>query len=165
MTHNQCQPDCASELLPCPFCGSQPVVEQTGFSGRARYIYCNRDDCLRPKAVGENEEAAIRSWNTRVDARLGVQNGDAKEALRLLGAEDERQTKLHEILETIREQIRLEVPVEHRPKGLFQNIQNAVYAMRGRTALLNDAAIVGALAGSVRALALPSTNSPSEVDK
>lgn len=72
----------------------------------------------------------------------------AKEALRLLGAEDDRQTKLHEILETIREQIRLGVPPEHRPDGLFQNIQNAVYAMRGRTALLNDAAIVAPLAAA-----------------
>ena len=55
----------STQLLPCPFCGTQPIVEQTGFSGRARYIYCNLDDCLRPKAVGENEEAAVRSWNTR----------------------------------------------------------------------------------------------------
>jgi hypothetical protein len=68
-----------------------------------------------------------------------------KEALRLLAAEDERQAKLHDILETIREQIRLGVPPEHRPDGLFKNIQDAVYAMRGRTPLMNDAAIIAAL--------------------
>jgi hypothetical protein len=68
-----------------------------------------------------------------------------KEALRLLAAEDERQAQLHDILETIREQIRLEVPPEHRPDGLFKNIQDAVYAMRGRTPLMNDAAIIAAI--------------------
>jgi len=68
-----------------------------------------------------------------------------REALRLLAAEDDRQSKLHELLETIREQIRLEVEPEHRPDGLFGNIQNAVYAMRGRTPLMNDAAITSAL--------------------
>lgn len=68
------------------------------------------------------------------------------EALRLLAAEDARQEKLHELLETIREQIRLGVEPEHRPDGLFQNIQDAVYAMRGRTLLMNDIAITAALA-------------------
>lgn len=63
--------------------------------------------------------------------------------LDLLAAEDARQSKVHELLETIREQIRLEVAPEHRPEGLFNNIQNAVYAMRGRTLLMNDAAITG----------------------
>lgn len=63
------------------------------------------------------------------------------EALKLLAAEDARQAKLHELLETIREQIRLEVAPEHRPDGLFKNIQDAVYAMRGRTPLMNDAAL------------------------
>jgi hypothetical protein len=69
----------------------------------------------------------------------------AREALKLLAAEDERQSKLHELLETIREQIRLEIAPEHRPEGLFKNIQDAVYVMRGRTALMNDAVIVAAL--------------------
>lgn len=59
----------------------------------------------------------------------------------LLKAEDARQEKLHELLETIREQIRLGVAPEHRPEGLFKNIQDAVYAMRGRTPLMSDLAI------------------------
>lgn len=62
-----------------------------------------------------------------------------------LQAEDERQAKLHELLETIREQIRLGVAPEHRPEGLFQNIQDAVYAMRGRTPLMNDVVITSRL--------------------
>lgn len=68
------------------------------------------------------------------------------EMTKALEAEDARQAKLHELLETIREQIRLEVLPEHRPEGLFQNIQNAVYAMRGRTPLMNDAVITSRLA-------------------
>ncbi|MGX9392525.1 hypothetical protein ACWX0K_20540 [Nitrobacteraceae bacterium UC4446_H13] len=72
---------------------------------------------------------------------------DFKEALRLLKAEDDRQSKLHDLLETIREQIRTGVEPEHRPEGLFRNIQDAVYAMRGRTPLMNDAAITCALVG------------------
>lgn len=66
---------------------------------------------------------------------------DIDNVLTLLAANDERQTKLHELLETIREQIRLDVAPEHRPKELFKNIQDAVYAMRGRMPLMNDAAI------------------------
>ncbi|HEV2155434.1 hypothetical protein [Bradyrhizobium sp.] len=66
---------------------------------------------------------------------------DMAAALRLLMAEDERQSKLHELLETIREQIRTGIEPEHRPEGLFKNIQDAVYAMRGRTRLMDDAAI------------------------
>lgn len=54
------------ELLPCPFCGTQPVTERTGFSGRAMYIYCNNDNgCPRPKAIGETVEKAVENWNTR----------------------------------------------------------------------------------------------------
>ena len=81
-------------------------------------------------------------------AAVPAQDESARaEALRLLAAEDARQTKLHDLLETIREQIRLEIQPENRPDGLFKNIQDAVYAMRGRTRLLDDAAIVAPLSG------------------
>jgi chromosome segregation ATPase len=78
---------------------------------------------------------------TRLRAGAG---GMRDTALTLLAAEDARQEKLHDLLETIREQIRNEVAPEHRPAGLFDNIQNAVYAMRGRTRLMDDAAITDA---------------------
>jgi hypothetical protein len=68
-------------------------------------------------------------------------SAERAQALRLLMAEDERQSKLHDLLETIREQIRTGVEPEHRPGGLFKNIQDAVYAMRGRTRLMDDGAI------------------------
>jgi hypothetical protein len=55
-----------TEILPCPFCGSKPVTERTGFSLRAMYIYCINDNgCPRPKAIGETEEKAIENWNLR----------------------------------------------------------------------------------------------------
>jgi hypothetical protein len=54
------------ELLTCPFCGSRPVTERTGFSGRALYIYCNNDNgCPRPKAIGETAAKAAENWNLR----------------------------------------------------------------------------------------------------
>lgn len=101
-----------------------------------------------PNPVDCSHGVAMDVFCEKCEPRSQPVTAAAKEALRLLGAEDDRQTKLHEILETIREQIRLGVPPEHRPDGLFQNIQNAVYAMRGRTALLNDAAIVAPLAAA-----------------
>jgi len=73
-------------------------------------------------------------------------------AMGLMAIEDGRQAKLHDLLETIREQIRLEVAPEHRPVALFTNIQNAVYAMRGRTPLLDDAAIAETLREAADAL-------------
>lgn len=80
---------------------------------------------------------------------FGRVGGDAARALGLLAAEDERNDKIHDLLETIREQIRLEVAPEHRPDGLMKNIQNAVYAMRGRMRLMNDAAITSPLSSLV----------------
>lgn len=97
--------------------------------------YANPESSLPAKMLAY--EAALRSAPVKA---VG------SEALRLLAAEDARQEKLHELLETIREQIRLGIEPEHRPEGLFQNIQDAVYAMRGRTLLMNDVAITSALA-------------------
>lgn len=85
----------------------------------------------------------IRWLSRALEKAAGVQPSSAEraQALRLLMAEDERQSKLHDLLETIREQIRTGVEPEHRPGGLFKNIQDAVYAMRGRTRLMDDGAI------------------------
>jgi len=66
-------------------------------------------------------------------------------ALAALAAEDARNDKLHDLLETIREQILTEIAPERRPNGLMTNIQNAVYAMRGRTRLLDDVSITSPL--------------------
>lgn len=69
----------SSTLKPCPFCGSAPVTERTGFSLRAMYIYCINDNgCPRPKAIGETEDKAIENWNLRFDH---AQTPDLREAL------------------------------------------------------------------------------------
>lgn len=71
----QCSTDI--ELLPCPFCGSQPVTERTGFSLRAIYIYCINDNgCPRPKAIGETKEKAIENWNLRAQPATPTAGGD-----------------------------------------------------------------------------------------
>lgn len=66
------------------------------------------------------------------------------EALRLLKARDERDDKVQEIIEDLRE-IVLMMPAASRPDGLFKHAQDAVYAMRGRTRLMDDAALTAAL--------------------
>jgi hypothetical protein len=110
------------------------------------------DKAARPPAAPVDQERLAELQNEAGMYKSLYENAIAQrssaeraEALRLLAAEDDRQTKLHELLETIREQIRLEVAPEHRPEGLFKNIQDAVYAMRGRTRLMDDAAITHVL--------------------
>lgn len=66
------------------------------------------------------------------------------EALRLLKARDERDDKVQEIIEDLREIVLL-MPAASRPDGLFKHAQDAVYAMRGRTRLMDDAALTAAL--------------------
>jgi len=82
------------------------------------------------------------------------QISDAQRALNLLKAQDERTQKIHDMLEDIREQI-LEMPVEHRPAGLFNNMQHVVYAMRGRVPLMSDAAITSPLLAQAQGVKVP----------
>lgn len=98
------------------------------------------------KAAAQRDyERRIRSALVPAPAEAVVTDAMRAAALTLLKAEDARQDKLHDLLEHIREQIRLDVAPEHRPERLMQNIQNAVYAMRGRTRLMDDAALTAAL--------------------
>ena len=143
-------------LEPCPFCGG--AVELTSSKTLGDRLFCIKcpDDSpcvgsgLGIYVVAGQVETAIAAWNRRAASpSIGRVGGDAARALGLLAAEDERNDKIHDLLETIREQIRLEVAPEHRPDGLMKNIQNAVYAMRGRMRLMNDAAITSPLSSLV----------------
>lgn len=54
---------------PCPFCGSQPVVKQ---SGTLWMVICEECVCSSSKACGETEREAIAGWNRRCnDGREG----------------------------------------------------------------------------------------------
>lgn len=138
-------PKVAPETLArCPFCDGMPELHWINESGEVltAWVGCQ---CGAEFRESRTKETAREKWNTRaLSAPAERLTGEA-----LLAAEDERQTKLHELLETIREQIRTEISPEHRPEGLFKNIQDAVYAMRGRTRLLDDAAIVATLASTI----------------
>lgn len=51
-------------LLPCPFCGSQAHISD--ITHGSNYIKCWNELCLTDaKAYGDNEEEAIKYWNTR----------------------------------------------------------------------------------------------------
>lgn len=81
-------------------------------------------------------------------AALPASGGEAAEvrshALAQLRWHDERTQRVHDIVEELRE-IVLAMPVAERPDGLMKKAQDAVYGMRGRVRLLDDAAITAAL--------------------
>lgn len=53
----------SDDLLPCPFCGAQPVVRNPRWTNDSMYAYCVSCDARGP--YGENKKAAIVAWNRR----------------------------------------------------------------------------------------------------
>ena len=53
--------------LPCPFCGSQPVIEPWhGIGPEKHMVSCADDECGPwPKVTGETRAEAIAAWNRR----------------------------------------------------------------------------------------------------
>ncbi len=130
------------------------MQEQARFGGDSTHVRVANPEFL----LSDLSEAAdaLDAARSQLDALIAETSSDLVERLAtvldLLATEDGRQDKLHDLLETIREQIRIEVAPEHRPDGLMTNIQNAVYAMRGRTRLMDDAAIVAAIREAATAI-------------
>ncbi len=49
-------------LLPCPFCGEFPVIEE---HFEQTDIHCNNDICLNAFTIRETKQQAIAAWNRR----------------------------------------------------------------------------------------------------
>ena len=56
-----------SELLPCPFCGAQPVTQKFDDEELSAHIVtCTNDDCpANPVTSGDTPEDAAELWNIR----------------------------------------------------------------------------------------------------
>ena len=48
-------------LLPCPFCGEYPNLENNGYF----WYCCTNDDCLAEVGTGKTKQEAIDIWNRR----------------------------------------------------------------------------------------------------
>ncbi len=73
------------ELLPCPFCGAQPMVSE-----KSQSVYCKNALC--PEVIaGESDNIvdAIEGWNTRPD-----HSGDSSEMVKLKAQVEELSSTL-----------------------------------------------------------------------
>lgn len=60
----------AHAAFPCPFCGTQPVIEKWHGGGlRKRRVGCDNEECpASPDVMGSTSGRALRKWNTRSPA-------------------------------------------------------------------------------------------------
>lgn len=68
------------EPMPCPFCGTSPVVVPWHGGGpRKTMVACESDDCwINPDVTGSTRKEAIRRWNDRDAAHAKVTRSAAK---------------------------------------------------------------------------------------
>lgn len=115
--------------------------ENRPIGGEDMAFWANVTNAERCRSIARS----LRSQSLSTQQPMGeVTNEMQIEALRLLKAHDEREDKVQEILEDLREIVLL-MPAASRPEGLMKQAQAAVYAMRGRTRLMDDEAITAAL--------------------
>ena len=55
----------ASELKPCPFCGSKPTIDRGGPGNLVWYIECEEDEYVASTQSGGMRKEAVAAWNTR----------------------------------------------------------------------------------------------------
>ena len=60
-------PTCATDPLPCPFCGEEPIIEPWHGGGPLkRIVRCANDECLvSPSVTGARKSTAVSHWNSR----------------------------------------------------------------------------------------------------
>ena len=56
------------ELLPCPFCGGEPMVEYDTMEPFEWAVFCG--DCGVMPATSEDEKVARLAWNTRAAVEM-----------------------------------------------------------------------------------------------
>jgi len=54
----------ATALLPCPFCGGEPIIRSSDWIGLDT-VWCPNDDCSAAVETTGTPEEAIAKWNTR----------------------------------------------------------------------------------------------------
>lgn len=56
-----------SDLLPCPYCGEKPEIEKYSdeYDDNTTRISCKNEDCIGSHCWQDDEETAIKTWNTR----------------------------------------------------------------------------------------------------
>ena len=72
------------QLLPCPFCGGEIDIDQTGESEHGHYLYCNRCGACGPDWIMQGDRGAERTANDRAKAWNQRDNAENRQMKRLL---------------------------------------------------------------------------------
>jgi hypothetical protein len=59
------RPELTTNLLPCPFCGSEPVLSNDRAFRALFSISCQNEHCLQPETQWSDLESCVQLWNLR----------------------------------------------------------------------------------------------------